>query len=133
MEERAKKKESERKELIEIEKEKFEFQLKMKELDLHDKIKQKTFPLGTRKTFDVTKHIRLVPPFQEKEVDKYFLHFIPLSQVQNPIPVIHLTIPVILLLQNPSFQVKTKVKIPYPSHFAIIENDLAISFLNVCL
>ena len=22
--------------------------------------------------FDVTKHIRLVPPFQEKEVDKYF-------------------------------------------------------------
>ena len=25
--------------------------------------------------FDVTKHIRLVPPFQEKEVYKYFLHF----------------------------------------------------------
>ena len=25
--------------------------------------------------FDVTKHIRLVPPFQEKDVDKYFLHF----------------------------------------------------------
>ena len=25
--------------------------------------------------FNVTKHIRLVPPFQEKEVDKYFLHF----------------------------------------------------------
>ena len=29
----------------------------------------------TSKTFDVTKHIRLVPPFQEKEVHKYFLHF----------------------------------------------------------
>ena len=27
------------------------------------------------KTFDVTKHIRLVPPFQEKEVDKYFFTF----------------------------------------------------------
>ena len=27
-------------------------------------------------SFDVTKHVRLVPPFQEKEVDKYFfLHF----------------------------------------------------------
>ena len=25
--------------------------------------------------FDVTKHIRLVPPFQENEADKYFLHF----------------------------------------------------------
>ena len=29
----------------------------------------------TECNFDVTKHIRLVPPFQEKEVDKYFLHF----------------------------------------------------------
>ena len=25
--------------------------------------------------FDVSKHIKLVPPFQEREVDKYFLHF----------------------------------------------------------
>ena len=24
--------------------------------------------------FDVSKHIRLVPPFQENEVDKYFIH-----------------------------------------------------------
>ena len=29
----------------------------------------------TEYNFDVTKHIRLVPPFQEKDVDKYFLHF----------------------------------------------------------
>ena len=57
----------------------------------------------------------------------------PSVRSKNPIPVIHLTIPVILLLQNPGFQVKTKAKIPYPSHFAIIVNDLAISFLNVCL
>ena len=47
----------------------------MKELELQDKIKPKTLPLDTSKTFEVTKHIRLVPPFQEKEVDKYFLHF----------------------------------------------------------
>ena len=47
----------------------------MKELELQDKIKPKTLPLDTSKTFDVTKHIQLVPPFQEKEVDKYFLHF----------------------------------------------------------
>ena len=37
------------------------------------KVKTKPLDLGTH--FDVTKHIRLVPPFQEKEVDKYFLHF----------------------------------------------------------
>ena len=75
MEEREREKERERQERIEIEKEKLEFQLKMKELELQDKIKPKTLPLDSSKTFDVTKHIRLVPPFQEKEVDKYFLHF----------------------------------------------------------
>ena len=36
-----------------------------------DKTKPKTLPLDTNKT----KNIRLVPSFQEKEVDKYFLHF----------------------------------------------------------
>ena len=35
--------------------------------------------LGTH--FDVTKHIRLVPPFQEKEVDKYFLHFEKVAEI----------------------------------------------------
>ena len=45
----------------------------MKELEMQDKVKTKPLDLGTH--FDVTKHIRLVPPFQEKEIDKYFLHF----------------------------------------------------------
>ena len=31
--------------------------------------------MGLGSHFDVTKHIRFVPPFQEKEVDKYFLNF----------------------------------------------------------
>ena len=86
MKEREREKERERQERIEIEKEKLkfeteekererQFQLKLKEIELHDKSKSKSLPLDTSKTFDVTKHIRLVPPFQEKEVDKYFLHF----------------------------------------------------------
>ena len=62
-------------ERIEIEKEKLQFELKMKELELEGKSKSKSLPLDSGKSFDVTKHIRLVPPFQEKEVDKYFLHF----------------------------------------------------------
>ena len=62
-------------ERIEIEKEKLQFELKMKELELEGKYKSKPLPLDSGKSFDVTKHIRLVPPFQEKEVDKYFLHF----------------------------------------------------------
>ena len=26
-------------------------------------------------TFDVGRHVHFVPPFQETEVDKYFMHF----------------------------------------------------------
>ena len=82
MEEREKEKQREmerekleQQERIEIEKEKLQFELKMKELELEGKSKSKHLPLDSGKSFDVTKHIRLVPQFQEKEVDKYFLHF----------------------------------------------------------
>ena len=75
MEEREREKQREMEERIEIEKEKLQFELKMKELELEGKSKSKPLPLDSGKSFDVTKHIRLVPPFQEKEVDKYFLHF----------------------------------------------------------
>ena len=50
-----------------------QYNLRMKELEMQDKVKTKLLNLGTH--FDVTKHIRLVPPLQEKEVDKYFPHF----------------------------------------------------------
>ena len=39
----------------------------MKELELQGKSKPKSLPLDSSKTFDVTKHIRLVPPFQEQD------------------------------------------------------------------
>ena len=64
--------EKERLEMEEKEKER-QYNLSIKELEMQDKVKTKPVDLGTH--FDVTKHIRLVPPFQEKEVDKYFLHF----------------------------------------------------------
>ena len=69
MEERIQK---EKLEQAEKEKER-QYNLRMKELEMQDKVKTKPLDLDTH--FDVTKHIRLVPPFQEKEVDKYFLHF----------------------------------------------------------
>ena len=47
----------------------------MKELELQGKSKSKPLPLVSSKTFDVAKHTQLVPPFQEKEVDKYFFSF----------------------------------------------------------
>ena len=46
----------------------------MKELEISSK-SMPPVSFDPSKVFDVTKHIRLVPPFQEKEVDKYFLHF----------------------------------------------------------
>ena len=51
-----------------------QYNLRMKELEMQN-MTVKRQPLDSGAYFDVTKHIRLVPPFQEKEVDKYFLHF----------------------------------------------------------
>ena len=50
-----------------------EFQLRMREMEMQERANQPKQKIEYN--FDVTKHIRLVPPFQEKEVDKYFLHF----------------------------------------------------------
>ena len=68
-EEREKEREREREER---EKER-EFQLRMREIEMQERANQPKQKIEYN--FDVTKHIRLVPPFQEKEVDKYFLHF----------------------------------------------------------
>ena len=50
-----------------------EFQLRMREIEMQERANQPKQKIEYN--FDVTKHIRLVPPFQEKEVDIYFLHF----------------------------------------------------------
>ena len=58
---------------LEIQEKELSIQLRLKELE---KTKEPATPAGHEAaTFDVSKHIRLVPPFQEKKVDKYFLHF----------------------------------------------------------
>ena len=105
----------------------------MKELELQGKSKPKYLLLGSSKTSDVTKNIRLLPPFLHLNQDNFPLSqkHILLSQVQNPTPVIDLIIPVIHLLQNPDFLVKINVKVLYPSRFEIIVNNQAISYLNV--
>ena len=61
-----------------------EFELRKLELDHALELKKFELAGGTDEghsstrhssSFDITKHIRLVPPFQEQDVDKYFLHF----------------------------------------------------------
>ena len=71
--ERVEMEEQSQKEKLEQAQKERQYNLRMKELEMQDKVKTKPLDLGTH--FDVTKHIRHVPPFQEKEVDKYFLHF----------------------------------------------------------
>ena len=50
-------------------------EVKMKEFEAQLKSNAQATSPKTDKTFDVAKNVRLVPPFQEKEVDKFFLHF----------------------------------------------------------
>ena len=57
---------------LEFKKHELAMQLKIRELELA----AATPTSASRRTeFDVSKQIRFVPPFQEAEVDKYFLHF----------------------------------------------------------
>ena len=64
--------ERERESQLKLREKELSVQLKMKELEkAATPVKSPEVPI----TFDVSKHIRFVPQFHEKEVDKYFLHF----------------------------------------------------------
>ena len=60
---------------LELREKELTLQLKLKEVEIAAAATPTPPPSGTAALFDVSKHIRFVPPFQEKEVDKYFLHF----------------------------------------------------------
>ena len=69
--------ENERQERLEKEKMELQHELEMKKLEVQLKLGSDA-TCNTEKysaKFDVTKYIKLVPPFQERDVDKYFLHF----------------------------------------------------------
>ena len=66
--------EKERQERLAFEKEKFEKELEAKMVLEQAKLDKHGSSSSSEK-FDATKNIRLVPKFQETEVDKYFLHF----------------------------------------------------------
>ena len=57
---------------LELKERELSIQLKIKELELAGASASTT---GKSEKFDMSKHIRFVPPFQDSEVDKYFLHF----------------------------------------------------------
>ena len=57
-----------------LEKQKLEYELQLKKLEL-EQPRSRHLGSNLNVSFDVTKHIRSVPPFQEQDVEKYFLHF----------------------------------------------------------
>lgn len=60
---------------LRLEKQRLDHELELKKLELEEKLGPSHAGTRSSPNFDITRHIRLVPPFQEVEVDKYFLHF----------------------------------------------------------
>ena len=70
----------EREKKAEIEKRRLDHELEMKRLELQMKLGTTDSVTSTTVKFDVSKYIKLVPPFHESDVDKYFLHFEKIAQ-----------------------------------------------------
>jgi hypothetical protein len=70
---------------LDFDRRKLEMEIEMKTIEMAHELKIKELELQVasastsgsrqRSCFDVSKHVRLVPPFDEKDVDKYFHHF----------------------------------------------------------
>lgn len=63
-----------------IEKQRLDHELEMKKLEVKEKLGSSYSVPSSSAKFDVSKYIKLVPPFHETDVDKYFLHFEKIAQ-----------------------------------------------------
>ena len=113
-EEREKERKMEREER---EKEK-EFQLRMREIEMQERANQPKQKIEYN--FDVTKHIRLVPPFQEKEVDKYFLHFEKVAENLNW-PKEHWTLLLQSVLIGKAREIYTQLGVEQSHHYETVK------------
>ena len=113
-EEREKEREREREER---EKER-EFQLRMREIEMQERANQPKQKIEYN--FDVTKHIRLVPPFQEKEVDKYFLHFEKVAENLNW-PKEHWTLLLQSVLKGKAREIYTQLGVEQSHHYETVK------------
>ena len=109
--------EREREEREEREKER-EFQLRMREIEMQERANQPKQKIEYN--FDVTKHIRLVPPFQEKEVDKYFLHFEKVAENLNW-PKEHWTLLLQSVLIGKAREIYTQLGVEQSHHYEIVK------------
>ena len=70
--------------------------------------------------FDITTHIRLVPPFQEKEVDKYFLHFEKVAENLNW-PKEHWTLLLQSVLIGKACEIYTQLAVEQIHHYETVK------------
>ena len=70
--------------------------------------------------FDVTKHIMPVPPFQEKEVDKYFLHFEKVAENLNW-PKEHWTLLLQSVLIGKAREIYTQLGVEQSHHYETVK------------
>ena len=111
------KREREREKREEREKER-EFQLRMREIEMQERANQSKQKIEYN--FDVTKHIRLVPPFQEKEVDKYFLHFEKVAENLNW-PKEHWTLLLQSVLIGKAREIYTQLGVEQSHHYETVK------------
>ena len=95
-----------------------EFQLRMREIEMQERAKQPKHKIEYN--FDVTKHIRLVPPFQEKEVDKYFLHFEKVAENLNW-PKEHWTLLLQSVLTGKAREIYTQLGVEQSHHYETVK------------
>ena len=115
--EREREREREEREREEREKER-EFQLRMREIEMQERANQPKQKIEYN--FDVTKHIRLVPPFQEKEVDKYFLHFEKVAENLNW-PKEHWTLLLQSVLIGKAREIYTQLGVEQSHHYETVK------------
>ena len=115
--EREREREREEREREEREKER-EFQLRMREIEMQERPNQPKQKIEYN--FDVTKHIRLVPPFQEKEVDKYFLHFEKVAENLNW-PKEHWTLLLQSVLIGKAREIYTQLGVEQSHHYETVK------------
>ena len=95
-----------------------EFQLRMREIEMQERANQPKQKIEYN--FDVTKHIRLVPPFQEKEVDKYFLHFEKVAENLNW-PKEHWTLLLRSVLIGKAHEIYTQLGVEQSHHYETVK------------
>ena len=90
----------------------------MREIEMQERANQPK--QKTEYNFDVTKHIRLVPPFQEKEVNKYFLHFEKVTENLNW-PKEHWTLLLQCVLIGKAREIYTQLRVEQSHHYETVK------------